>query len=183
MSKRITHAVGGGRTSEITATQHSAYGDLLRFGHLYPPFGNQRVDRGTAFGFGAKTLQALVDAGLAEWRIRPQERRCIVPVGQNDVLDAAIKRRQRVIEATAYVTSRFFPPLPQAYGELAVAALEQYAEDGHDDGIIVLPEGLNPRPRHAYLDRSGTPVVGVGALIDALRLNHMIDDFEEADDE
>lgn len=181
--KTIEHAVGNGQTVHLTTTQHSALGDLRRFGHLYPPFGNQPVDRGTAFGFGAKTLQALVDAGFAEWRLRPGERRCIVEVGQNEILDAAIARRQRVVEATAYVTSRFYPPLPQAYGELAVKALEVWDEEGYD-GVVALPEDLNPHPRTAYdvIDPETerlVPVVKARDLIDALRIGHLIEDFEE----
>lgn len=55
---------------KLTTTQHSALGDLRRFGRLYPPGPRQRVERGTVQGFSRRTLQSLVDAGHAEWAPR-----------------------------------------------------------------------------------------------------------------
>lgn len=52
---------------KLTTTQHSALGDLHRFGRLYPPGPRQLVERGTSKGFSSRTLQALVDAGYARW--------------------------------------------------------------------------------------------------------------------
>jgi len=51
----------------LTTAQYSAFGDLRRFGRLYPPGPRQLVERGTAQGYSRRTLQALVDAGYAEW--------------------------------------------------------------------------------------------------------------------
>lgn len=51
----------------LTTTQHSALGDLHRFGRLYPPGPRQYVERGTPQGFSSRTLQALVDLGYARW--------------------------------------------------------------------------------------------------------------------
>lgn len=50
----------------LTVTQHSALGDLRRFGRLFGSEG-VKVERGTLFGYSTRTLQALVDAGLARW--------------------------------------------------------------------------------------------------------------------
>lgn len=54
----------------LTTCQHSALGELHRFGRLYPPGPRQLVDRGTPQGFSARTLQALVDKGYAVWAPR-----------------------------------------------------------------------------------------------------------------
>jgi hypothetical protein len=71
MGKRTTHTPGPGLPLvTLTTTQHSAYGDLLRFGRLYPPGPRQLVQRGTSQGFSKRTLQALVDKGFAEWAPR-----------------------------------------------------------------------------------------------------------------
>ena len=54
----------------LTTAQYSAFGDLRRFGRLYPPGPRQLVERGTAQGYSRRTLQALVDAGYAQWSPR-----------------------------------------------------------------------------------------------------------------
>lgn len=168
----------------LTTTQHSALGDLDRFGELIVHPGSAQFSRGTKYGYGIKTLQALVDAGHAEWVTLSTDSdyavwpRTIVKPGENARRHAAQARRQRVVEATAYVTSRFYPPLPAAYGAIAVTALEEYAEHG-EDGIVKLPSDLNPLPRGAYVDDDGDLAVPVRNVIDALRIGHLIDDFEE----
>jgi hypothetical protein len=81
-------------------------------------------------------------------------------------------RREVVAEATAYVTSRFYPPLPAEYGLLAVQALEAY--DQNPDAVIALPPTLNPLPRQAYEIDGGEIRVQAIALIQALRLEHML---------
>jgi len=58
-----SHKPSGG----LTTVQYSALGDLRRFGRLYPPGPRQHVQRGTDQGFSRRTLQALVDAGHAQW--------------------------------------------------------------------------------------------------------------------
>lgn len=178
----ITHAIGDGKTVELTTTQHSAYGDLIRFGELVAPWGNGRVDRGTKYGFGAKTLQALVDAGFAEWLIDPrgvqQSPRTIVRPGESLRRNTIIARRKRVAEAEAYVVSHFFPPLPAEYGEVAVTALEEFAEHGYR-GIVNLNPDLNPKPRGSYIDSDGDWACPVLDVIKALRIGHLIDDFED----
>lgn len=88
-----------------------------------------------------------------------------------------MSRRRRVAEATAYVTTRFYPPLPAAYGEVAVTALEEYAEYGAD-GIVNLPDGLNPVPRGTYRDDDGDLAVPALTVINALRIGHLIDSPE-----
>ena len=54
----------------LTTTQYSALGDLQRFGMLSPPAPRHPVERGTVHGFSKRTLQALVDAGVARWAER-----------------------------------------------------------------------------------------------------------------
>lgn len=168
----------------LTTTQHSALGDLDRFGELVVSQGNAQVSRGTKYGFGAKTLQALVDAGHAEWVTISAESdylaypRTIVKPGENAKRHAAAARRERVRDASLYVTTRFYPPLPAEYGELAVQALEQWAEHG-DVGNVIVPDHLNPKPRTAYRGQDGTIRVLAHDLIGILRIGHLIDDFDE----
>lgn len=168
----------------LTTTQHSALGDLDRFGELVVHQGSAQISRGTKYGFGAKTLQALVDAGHAEWVTISAESdylaypRTIVKPGENARRHAARARAARVAEAAAYVQTRFYPPLPAAYGEIAVTALEEYAEYGAD-GIVNLPDDLNPLPRGTYRDDDGDLAVPVLTVIDALRIGHLIHDFDE----
>ena len=172
----------------LTTTQHSALGDLDRFGELVVHQGSAQISRGTKYGFGAKTLQALVDAGHAEWVTISAESdylaypRTIVKPGENARRHAARARRQRIAEATAYVGSRFYPPLPAAYGELAVVALEEWEQYG-EDGVVNLPDDLNPLPRTAYRDDDGDLAVKAVDLLHNLRLDHLLTDFEEVDGE
>lgn len=63
----------------LTTTQHSALGDLHRFGRLDIPRPGERAERGTAHGFSERTLDALVTAGFARWE-RRDGWRGIVPV-------------------------------------------------------------------------------------------------------
>ncbi len=155
----------------LTTTQHSALGDLDRFGELIVSPGNAQVSRGTRYGFGAKTLQALVDAGHAEWVTTSADSdyaawpRTIVKPGENARRHAARARAARVAEAAAY-------------GEVAVTALEEYAAYGAD-GIVNLPDDLNPLPRGTYRDDDGDLAVPVLTVIDALRIGHLIHDFDE----
>ena len=85
----------------------------------------------------------------------------------------ARQRRAEVASAAAYVQSRFFPPLPREYGELAVQAIQAH-EDGDPLRLILIDPELNPQPKgtvHGY--------VTAARLVTALRLQHMIDDDEE----
>lgn len=56
-------------TPELTRTQHAALAELQAHGALWPK-GRGRF-AGDAGRYSHKTLQALVDAGLAHWRMRP----------------------------------------------------------------------------------------------------------------
>jgi hypothetical protein len=67
-------------SAQLTTVQHSALGDLHRFGRLYPPGPRQLVQRGTPQGFSRRTLQSLVDAGHARWEYRDKTWPSIVPV-------------------------------------------------------------------------------------------------------
>jgi hypothetical protein len=91
--------------------------------------------------------------------------------------------RQRlalVAQAEAYVRTRFFPPLPAAYGELAVTALEEYRNYGPDSHVN-LPKDLALLPRGAERDPwNGDLYVTAAELIRILRIEHMLDD--ELDD-
>ena len=63
----------------LTTVQHSALGDLHRFGRLWPPGPRQLVERGTPQGFSRRTLDALVAAGHARWERRDGVMPHIVP--------------------------------------------------------------------------------------------------------
>lgn len=84
---------------------------------------------------------------------------------------------ERVMEARAYVQSRFYPPLPSAYGDLAVIALREYREYG-PDGVVSLPDDLNPLPREAREDLDGDLYVEAAELIRILRIGHLIETEE-----
>lgn len=75
----------------------------------------------------------------------------------------------RIYIAQGYVQSRFYPPLPEVYGDLAVQALDAYAED--EDAVIPLPEGLYPYPGGAEEDEDGNLTVRAAILLDALRID------------
>jgi hypothetical protein len=89
------------------------------------------------------------------------------------------RRRTQVQEATLYVATRFYPPLPLIYGELAVLALEAYYAEG-PSAVITLPRNLNPVPRQAtYNDETNTLEVRALDLIGALRITHMLSDDDD----
>lgn len=92
-----------------------------------------------------------------------------------EALDQAFRYENRAViaQAEAYVQTRFFPPLPVAYGVLAVHAL-QAANGGDAAAWIYLPVDLDPRPRKAYGDR-----IAAADLIDALKLWHLVDEDVE----
>lgn len=88
------------------------------------------------------------------------------------------RQSQRVAMATAYVRSRFYPPLPAAYGALAVRAVDACNNGRPFESIAV--GHLPVIPARAY--RSGRwTVVTARDLVDALRLWHMVDDASEED--
>lgn len=84
------------------------------------------------------------------------------------------ERHAQIAQAEAYVTTRFFPPLPREYGALAVEAVER-VNDG--DPYYEIEVGHLPAvPREA--DAHG--FVTAARLVSVLRLEHLIDD-EAAD--
>jgi hypothetical protein len=81
---------------------------------------------------------------------------------------------RRVAQAEAYVQSRFYPPLPSEYGALAVQAVDACNEGDLYREFAV--GHLNPTPR--YTDEDGN--VTAAALVEVLRLGHMIEeDFDD----
>ena len=91
-------------------------------------------------------------------------------------LDAA--RSRQVAQAISYVQTRFFPPLPARYGELAVTALEEAREYGLDSHVN-LPEDLELLPKNIGRDEDGDLFVTAGELIRVLRLEHMLEPDED----
>jgi len=87
------------------------------------------------------------------------------------------QRQALVAQAEAYVRTRFFPPLPVAYGELAVTAVEEYRNYGPDSHVN-LPEDLPLLPKGADRDLDGDLYVTAAELIRILRIEHMIDEEE-----
>lgn len=94
-----------------------------------------------------------------------------------DFLTTTEDERQSVMEARAYVTSRFFPPLPVEYGDIAVIALREYREHG-PEAHVNLPDHLNPKPRLTYRDEDGDLYSEAAHLIEILRIEHMTWDDE-----
>lgn len=65
--------------AHLTTTQHSAYGDLIARGSLRPSSrAFSRWDGRRTYS--RRTLQALVDAGVAEWRKAVRNTRAVGPV-------------------------------------------------------------------------------------------------------
>lgn len=85
-------------------------------------------------------------------------------------------------QAEAYVATRFFPPLPHEYGALAIIAVREYREHG-PEAHVNLPADLNPLPRQTSTDEDGDLFVEAAHLIEILRLEHLILDDEDEDDE
>lgn len=83
----------------------------------------------------------------------------------------------QLMEARAYVRTKFFPPLPTVYGDLACVALREYREHG-PDARIGIPEGIDPTPRDIEHDDNGYYVTAA-ELIRILRIEHMIEDEED----
>lgn len=75
-----------------------------------------------------------------------------------------------IAQAESFVRSRFFPPLPVAYGELAVRAV--HAVNGGDPYLRLDVDHLNPKPRATGPDGKVT----AARLVADLRLSHLIDD-------
>lgn len=71
----------------------------------------------------------------------------------------------RLPVAVAYVHTRFFPPLPAAYGALALEALDAVNEDDLGRPVL-LPVDLDPKPRAAIGD-----AIDAGTLYHVLRLD------------
>jgi len=80
------------------------------------------------------------------------------------------EHRREIAQAEAYVRSRFFPPLPSEYGELAVRAV--HAVNEGDPYARFKVGHLNPEPKGTAAD--GT--VTAARLVEVLRLSHLIDD-------
>jgi hypothetical protein len=66
----------------------------------------------------------------------------------------------------ANLTSNHYPPLPVAYVEPIILAIDAVT-GGSRDTLIVLPEGLNPLPREAHWsDEAEAVVVNCAYLLD-----------------
>lgn len=78
---------------------------------------------------------------------------------------------------SAYITSRFYPPLPEEYVDLTLHALDLLG-DGDTDNVLVLPQGLNPKPRAAYWSEDHEAyVVHVNVLADILHLDRLVGEW------
>ena len=99
-----------------------------------------------------------------------------------DFLTLSDDEREAAQSARLYVTTRFFPPLPAIYGDVAVVALREYREHG-PEAHVNLPDHLNPKPRLTYRDEDGDLYSEAAHLIEILRLEHMLDDEEYEDDD
>lgn len=80
----------------------------------------------------------------------------------------------RVVQAEAYVQTRFFPPLPYEYGALAIEAVDA-CNDGDPYYEISLPHYIPVKPKAA--DEMGN--ITAAALVSALRLEHLVDYDED----
>lgn len=101
----------------------------------------------------------------------------------------ATERSREVAMATAYVRSRFYPPLPHVYGELAVDARDAYRED--PDAILTLPHDLPVLPKQAepVTEEVSGPegweltltgwTISAAEFLCALRLDHLLADEDE----
>lgn len=78
-----------------------------------------------------------------------------------------------IAQAEAYVRTKFFPPLPVEYGELAVRAVALV--NAGDPYALLDVSGLNPEPRGAVGHYDARKVTAA-RLVEVLRLGHMIDD-------
>lgn len=80
-----------------------------------------------------------------------------------------------IAQAEGYVRSRFFPPLPVEYGELAVLAVHA-VNDGEPEREFDVSH-VNPKPVGT---RDGISCTA-RTLVNALRLWHLIDDDEDGE--
>lgn len=82
--------------------------------------------------------------------------------------------QQRLMEARAYVQSRFFPPLPVEYGDLAVQAVD--AVNGGYPFTLLDVSDLDLQPR-GTVDGKVTAL----HLVEVLHLIHLLDTDDEDD--
>lgn len=83
--------------------------------------------------------------------------------------------RERLIGAELYVQTRFYPPLPSEYGTYAVLAVDA-CNEGEPEREILLDPDLPMHPRQSTFDESGSVSCPAEALVDALRLWHMVEE-------
>jgi hypothetical protein len=81
----------------------------------------------------------------------------------------------RIAQATAYVRSRFYPPLPHEYGPLAVDAVDLL--NAGDTEAMIDVSHLPIQPRGTTEDG----FVSAVRLVEVLRLEHMIEHDDEFD--
>lgn len=98
-----------------------------------------------------------------------------------NVITLTEAEQAEAVGARAYVRSRFYPPLPVEYGDLAVIAVREYREHG-PRARVNLPADLNPLPRDLGVDDDGDLYVEAADLIRALRLEHMVADDDDEDE-
>ena len=162
-------------TTTLTRTQREALADLQRTGHQWPLLnGRLRGDGYTQTSrYARRTLQALVDAGLARWERRHGVMPHVVLVDP-----AADERRRRRVQAAAlYVTTRFYPPLPVEYADLLVDALAAVVDGDADTRLDVT--GLPVIPRCAVVGDDDRITVAAADLLDVLRIDPAIYTDEE----
>lgn len=80
----------------------------------------------------------------------------------------------RIMDARAYVQSRFFPPLPVEYGDLAVQAVD--AVNGGYPFTLLDVSDLDLQPK-GTIDGKVTAL----RLVEVLHLIHLLDSDDEVD--
>lgn len=74
-----------------------------------------------------------------------------------------------------YLRTRFFPPLPYEYDDLAREAIDAI-NSGNTHALVVIPDDLDPKPRKAFFQPDGTLTVRAIDLVYALRLDSELSD-------
>jgi len=81
----------------------------------------------------------------------------------------------RVPQITAYLASRFFPPLPWQLAEPALTALDRV--NAEDDTPVEIPADCPVTPRSAWWDADQRHhYIRPADLVSAVRLDHLVED-------
>lgn len=77
--------------------------------------------------------------------------------------------------------SNHYPPLPGAYVDVVLAAIDAYYEDGYR-AVVTVPAEVDPKPREGRRNDDGSVDVMAGVLLDITHSWSFVEDQDEVDE-